>query len=248
MNYSKIYYDIIDRARSESRSKKQGYFESHHIQPRSIKGSNTKENLVLLTAKEHYLAHMLLVEMYPRGSYEWRKMIYAASMFLAINSKHERYRPSARFYSQIREELSKIKTGVPRTEETKEKIRKTKAKNPRIYTEEERKLFSERVQGDKNPMYGKTHTQEVKNYLSFLKRGVKNPKVSETNKQRVGKKLSYTKEILQYDLQGHLISTYVSIAEAKRQTGILSINGALAGRWSTAGGYYWKYKTQQEVI
>ena len=40
------------------------YFESHHITPKWLGGSNKKENLVLLTAKEHYLAHLLLWKYY----------------------------------------------------------------------------------------------------------------------------------------------------------------------------------------
>ena len=40
------------------------YFESHHITPKWLNGSNQKDNLVLLTAKEHYLAHLLLWKYY----------------------------------------------------------------------------------------------------------------------------------------------------------------------------------------
>jgi hypothetical protein len=61
MNYRKIYDQIIDRASKEQRAKKQGtYYESHHIVPRSEGGSNKRSNLVLLTAKEHYMVHLLL--------------------------------------------------------------------------------------------------------------------------------------------------------------------------------------------
>lgn len=61
MNYRKIYQQIIDRAKEERRAKGQGvYYEKHHIIPKSEGGSDKAENLVLLTAKEHYIAHLLL--------------------------------------------------------------------------------------------------------------------------------------------------------------------------------------------
>jgi hypothetical protein len=39
------------------------YYEKHHILPRSMGGDNSKENLVNLTAREHFLAHWLLWRM-----------------------------------------------------------------------------------------------------------------------------------------------------------------------------------------
>jgi hypothetical protein len=59
--YTKIYFQIITKAQSETRFKsKENYFERHHIIPKSFGGSNKKNNLVLLTAKEHFICHLLL--------------------------------------------------------------------------------------------------------------------------------------------------------------------------------------------
>jgi 5-methylcytosine-specific restriction endonuclease McrA len=38
-----------------------GYKEIHHILPKSLGGSNDKSNLVELTAREHYIVHMLIM-------------------------------------------------------------------------------------------------------------------------------------------------------------------------------------------
>jgi hypothetical protein len=57
--YTKWYISIIQRALSEKRRKRKRsdpeyqYYESHHIVPRTIGGADHKENLVLLTVKEH---------------------------------------------------------------------------------------------------------------------------------------------------------------------------------------------------
>lgn len=58
MNYEKIYNQIIERAKLSNRIKsKENYFEKHHIIPKCLGGDNEKENLVLLTAREHFICH-----------------------------------------------------------------------------------------------------------------------------------------------------------------------------------------------
>ena len=61
MNYRRIYELLIDRARDR---KLDSYTESHHILPRCLGGDDSKTNLVDLTAREHFIAHLLLVKMY----------------------------------------------------------------------------------------------------------------------------------------------------------------------------------------
>jgi hypothetical protein len=43
----------------------EGYVEKHHIVPRCMGGTDDPENLVQLTPEEHYLAHQLLIKIYP---------------------------------------------------------------------------------------------------------------------------------------------------------------------------------------
>lgn len=57
----KTYKELIDYAKNEDRAKGgKEYYELHHILPRSMGGSDKKENLVLLTVGEHTYAHYLL--------------------------------------------------------------------------------------------------------------------------------------------------------------------------------------------
>lgn len=58
--YSKLYFNIIDNALS--RNSIDYYVESHHIHPKSLGGSDSKENLVNLTAREHFICHYLLTK------------------------------------------------------------------------------------------------------------------------------------------------------------------------------------------
>ena len=73
MNYEKIYNQIIDRAKIRVL---EGYKEIHHIIPRCVGGTNDKDNLVTLTAREHFICHWLLVRMYPDNNKLWLRYIY----------------------------------------------------------------------------------------------------------------------------------------------------------------------------
>lgn len=73
MNYEKIYIDLINNAKHKSYT---GYFENHHIIPKSIGGSDEVGNLVLLSAREHFVAHQLLVKIFPKND----KLLYAARL------------------------------------------------------------------------------------------------------------------------------------------------------------------------
>jgi len=71
--YKRWYYQIVTRARR--RGVLEGYFEKHHVIPRSMGGKNYFWNMVYLTYREHYIVHWLLTKM-TEGSKK-RKMIFA---------------------------------------------------------------------------------------------------------------------------------------------------------------------------
>lgn len=62
MNLYKIYHDICNRGKDRGLNKKllSGYYELHHILPKSMNGTNDPSNLCLLTPKEHYIVHHCL--------------------------------------------------------------------------------------------------------------------------------------------------------------------------------------------
>lgn len=163
--YSKWYYTIIENARQQTRVKYQGiYYERHHIIPKSLGGSNNKDNLVLLTAKEHYICHLLLPKMCIVTKHKG-KMVYA---FMQLSEVANSYRyPHAftgRLYSFLKEKYIKTISGeysymygVPKTEEIKQKISQTRKQQGT-------------GKGEKNPMYGKNHSEESKQKMSTEKR------------------------------------------------------------------------------
>lgn len=57
MNYKKVYDELM-LSRLDRVCNDDFYYEKHHIIPKSLGGTNKKDNLVKLTPKEHFLAHM----------------------------------------------------------------------------------------------------------------------------------------------------------------------------------------------
>ncbi|UIW11192.1 MAG: homing endonuclease [Enterobacter phage ENC9] len=64
MDYRKHYEMLVNRAKDR---KIVGYTESHHIIPKCMNGPDTKDNLIDLTPEEHFVAHQLLVKLYPNN-------------------------------------------------------------------------------------------------------------------------------------------------------------------------------------
>ena len=101
MNYEKIYYSIVAKRKQTAPD---GYAEKHHITPRSIGGSDDPDNLVLLTPREHFICHGLLVKMYTRTP-QYYKMVKAFFMMLLESKNQARYCPS-REYAKLKEAFS----------------------------------------------------------------------------------------------------------------------------------------------
>ena len=129
MNYKRIYDEIIENAKNQVRD---GYLEEHHIVPKSFGGTNEKSNLVLLTAREHYICHWLLA----KHTNDKRMWAAFAMMNLASN-KHDRVINSKTFErAKIARSISVSGKNNPRygkeslctghSEETKQKIRAAK--------------------------------------------------------------------------------------------------------------------------
>ena len=104
MNYQRIYDEIIENRKQNI---PECYSEKHHIVPKSLGGTNKKDNIVKLTAREHFICHLLLTKIYKEGTYEWAKMISAFCRMLQSNPTKglRRYCPS-KWYAYLRENMS----------------------------------------------------------------------------------------------------------------------------------------------
>jgi len=110
MDYKQIYERLINRAKTRTLS---GYKERHHIIPRCIGGTNDTDNLVNLTAREHFIAHKLLCEIYPDND----SLFYAYWCMCTnwSNSYMSRIQITSREYERAKKKfsksISKINTG-----------------------------------------------------------------------------------------------------------------------------------------
>jgi len=82
VNYQKHYDKLINRAKWR---KLEGYGEKHHIVPKCLGGGEQASNKVKLTAEEHYVAHQLLVKIYPKIT----KLAYAL-VFMSGENNNKR--------------------------------------------------------------------------------------------------------------------------------------------------------------
>lgn len=123
MNYRKAYMSIISKAIKENRSKDDNvYYELHHILPKSLfpLWKTKKSNLVLLTAREHFICHKLLTKIYPS-----KAMYFALVSFIGNNH----FYISSREIERLRADYAKRTLGEnnafygrKHSEETKRKM------------------------------------------------------------------------------------------------------------------------------
>jgi hypothetical protein len=145
MDYQSIYSQLVSK---RQQNLVEGYTEKHHIIPRCMGGSDESSNLVALTVREHFIAHQLLVKIYPKES----SLVYAANMMLYCNGlKH-----TAKKYEWLKKQFSQNMSQIHKGKKL---------------TESHRKRISESQSGENNNMYGKTHTDEVKQRISEKKMG-----------------------------------------------------------------------------
>lgn len=110
--YTSWYYLIVKAAQSRVLPITQ-YRERHHIIPRCMGGTNDPMNLVSLTAKEHYIVHLLLPKMV-EGRAKYKLQV---ALWRMCSPKDGRHIPCNRAYEQAKTDmataLSNLNKGKP---------------------------------------------------------------------------------------------------------------------------------------
>ena len=105
MNYQKLYDRIIENRQQNPIN--EGYTENHHILPESLGGQNNPDNMVRLSAREHFICHYLLAKIYKKETFEWYKMNHAFLMMKSESMSQKRYFNS-RLYEALKGNFSTV--------------------------------------------------------------------------------------------------------------------------------------------
>ncbi len=152
MDYKLHYNLLIERAKDRIIN---SYVESHHIIPKCFGGTDAKNNRVNLTAREHYIAHLLLYKI-QTGKKEKYQMLKACIMMAGKNIYNSKvYEGARKQFSAEQAERIKLNTKIlVWSEERRAKLSDIK-----------KELFKNK---ENHPLYGKTHSDEsnYKNEIS----------------------------------------------------------------------------------
>lgn len=155
MDYNKHYYNLINRAKSRVL---EGYVEKHHIIPKCLGGTDDFDNLVVLTAEEHFVAHQLLTKIYPNNE----KLIYAVSMMCVKTTKQQR---NNKMYGWLKRKYYLAQRTIKKQKYKKEskprkpRAKETKPRKKRLLSDEHKKKIG-------LASLGRTKSKETKKLIS----------------------------------------------------------------------------------
>jgi len=238
MNYQKIYNDLIQSRKLLNREKGKGvYYEKHHIIPRCLDGDNKIDNLILLTAREHYICHWLLARIYDNykinhafwkmsirkdiyktysvssRAYEEARLLHAKATSIQFKGKKIEIDRDVKV-AQVKKgwEVRRAK-GTYKTNKGKKLIQKTKSGVPK---------------GTPPPNKG------IKGlFYNFTEEGKKNKLEASKNKTKG------TIQVFKYPSM-EFECEYYNRATATRELKVKNIAKVLSGERNQAGGYFFK--------
>lgn len=163
MDYKKIYDDLMSsrlllKIQRIIEKRNGGYFEGHHIIPKYKGGTGNSSrpknnpNIVLLTAREHFLAHWLLwlIHRDRPSSLAFHKM-------MSTNKKQKRIF-SSKGYEEARLSFKITNMG----NQYGKGVKKTVSEEQRLKQSE---VMKGRFVGEKNSFFGKKHSEESKDKI-----------------------------------------------------------------------------------
>lgn len=170
MNYQRHYEALVEKAKHRSVG---GYTERHHIVPKCMGGGNESTNLVRLTPEEHFVAHQMLIRIYPENKnlaiavwrmtfgkhhenskrYGWLRRRHAEAIGEVVGN-YWRGRKRKPFSDEHRAKIAEIQTGKKRGAHSDEHKRKlSEAHKGKTLSDEHRKKLSDAKLGKKRQPY-----------------------------------------------------------------------------------------------
>ena len=202
-------------------------YERHHIKPRCVGGTDDMYNLIDLTLREHYIAHMLLAEEYPndekiicawhymstirRGAYQVTPEEYEASRTAII-------RAQGNAVYQINDNQEVIAC-YPSAREAARQLNTSPSHIIECCNKQRHQALG-------------YYWQTVEDYTQ---NGFSHKPFQNGSKPR--------KAVNQYDMKGNFIATYKTATEAGRAVGRdhQAIRSCCLGKTKQSAGYIWKF-------
>ena len=125
MDYQYHYEQLCKTRQTLPRQKGQGeYYEQHHIIPVCMGGTHDSTNLVLLTAREHYIAHWLLWKIHRTSqmAYAFAMMAKGKAKRKLTSCQYERCRVAVSEANSVSKMGNKYWLGRKHSEATKAKM------------------------------------------------------------------------------------------------------------------------------
>jgi hypothetical protein len=156
--YSSWYFSIVEKASTRGWTKIAApvYTESHHVIPKSILKNN---ETVLLTAREHFICHLLLPKMMVEKNKN--KMLHALWKISHHMKDLRKLKIKSSTYSELKKQFSEMMS-----------INNVGKNNPAYG-----------LKGNKHPAFGYKHTQNHKKYIKDLMSGKNNPMYGKQHKE-----------------------------------------------------------------
>ncbi len=154
MDYQHHYDVLMLRACNR---KLLGYAENHHILPKCMGGSDDLVNIAKLTTEEHYLAHQLLVKIYP-GNY---KLLQAILIMSGEGNLHRKCTNKL---------FGWIKRKIDAEREFSADTRKKMSLAAQNQTDAKKKQISDKLKGRVSPNKGKKLSEERKAEIRILRK------------------------------------------------------------------------------
>ncbi len=215
MNYKKHYDLLISKGKNRML---EGYVERHHIIPRCMGGTDDVENLVQLTPEEHYVAHQLLVKMYPENF-----GLLSSAMYMTGGNKNRKSNKSYAWLKRRYSEYMKGPNNPGKKQPTGDKHWKYGVPfDTTCFTPEGLELMAAAKRGDKNPMYGIkpwNHGRATEYTKSVWARADEIRKVWEENEDPAANRLYrlVTGQIYDWKTDKKLICPYMNLVKYFRK-------------------------------
>ena len=219
----------------------QEYHECHHIVPRCMDGTDDKENLVDLFAREHFEAHRLLALENPDN----KKLIHAWWMMSTTTKENQRPESvTPEEYEEARKLFSQSMCGP-----NNPMYGKPSPMRGTHLSEEQKQHLREINTGELSPKYGIPLSDETKAKMRAARIGRVATEKERLNMRNahLGKNMgvdsSRAKRIAQYGLDGVFIRVWDCMADASRGLNIhpASLSDACSGKTQRAGEYQFRY-------